>query len=508
VIALVVGIVVAVAVVNGIDAVDGTPTTAPVATLIAGVYTAAGVEIADGSTLPAVGFSPIVVRDAASGIRRVKCSMDGAYLGSDNNAPFTFDVASPAIGAHKLRCTLQNDADAGNGFSVRFTVAAGSIPTPSNTVGPTGPADSASQTETSQTQTSQTQTSETVSSQANPASPANTNVVVTDAVSLEKALAEARPGTTITLNDGNYNGADVKDPSGKEPGRFVAAVSGTAAAPIVLQGSPQAILDGGGTGGGYSLHLVGANYWKLLGFTVQSASKGIVLDRSNHTVIDGVHVTDIGAEGIHFRAFSSDNLLTNSRVENTGVRAPNFGEGVYIGSAQSNWGTYTGGEPDHSDRNQIIGNTITDTAAENIDIKEGSSDGVVRGNYLGGDKIASKNSADSWVDVKGNGYVIDANHGYTTPRPNTSECGDPKGETDSAKNPFCDGIQVHVILDGWGQRNTFANNVLEVNAPGAGIWLQNTAVPQHNVIKCDNQVSGAGAGAYATDHYSPLACAP
>ena len=225
---------------------------------------------------------------------------------------------------------------------------------------------------------------------------------MTDAASLQKALTEARPGTTITLRDGNYNGKDVKDPSGKEPGRFVAAASGTAASPIVLQGSPQAILDGGGTGGGYALHLVGANYWKLQGFTVQSASKGIVLDRSNHTVIDGVHVTDIGAEGIHFRAFSSDNLLTNSTVDNTGVGAPNFGEGVYIGSAQSNWKTYTGGKPDNSDRNQIIDNTITDTAAENIDIKEGSSGGVVRGNYLGGDKIASKNSADSWIDVKGN----------------------------------------------------------------------------------------------------------
>jgi len=332
-------------------------------------------------------------------------------------------------------------------------------------------------------------------------------VVVSDAVSLQQALMQARPGMTITLADGTYSGKEVKDPSGDEPGRFVAAVSGTAAAPIVLRGSRQAILDGGGPGGGYALHLRDANYWQLQGFSVQSASKGIVLDGSNHTVIDSVRVTNIGAEGIHFRAFSSDNLLTNSTVDNTGVNAPNFGEGVYVGSAQSNWGTYTNGEPDKSDRNHIINNTIVDTAAENIDIKEGTSDGVVRGNDLGGDKIASKNSADSWIDVKGNGYLIDSNHGVTAPRPDTTECGDPKGDPGSTKNPFCEGMQVHVILDGWGQRNTFTNNTLEVNAPGAGIWLQNTAVAV-NVIKCDNEVTGAQAGDYATNHYSALRCEP
>ena len=188
-------------------------------------------------------------------------------------------------------------------------------------------------------------------------------------------------------------------------------------APIVLQGSRAAILDGGGTGGGYALHLKSANHWRLQGFTVRSAAKRIVLDRSNHNVIDGVHVTNIGDEGIHFRGFSSHNLLVNSAMDNTGVDSPNCGESVYIGSAQSNWETHSGGEPDNSDRNQIIANTVVDTAAENIDIKEGWRDhrtGVVRGNYLGGDKIASKNSADSWIEIKGNGYLIDSNHGVTT----------------------------------------------------------------------------------------------
>lgn len=308
-----------------------------------------------------------------------------------------------------------------------------------------------------------------------------------DALTLKAALAAARPGTTITLADGTYLGDSVRDGHPDEPGRFAASTPGTAAAPITLRGSRRAVLDGGGPDGGYGLHLVGANYWRLEGFTVSSASKGIVLDGSSHVSITGVRVTDIGAEGVHFRSFSSDNTLDRSEVDHTGVSKPNFGEGVYVGSAKSNWGKYSHGAPDTSDRNQIVDNQITATRAEDIDVKEGSTGGALRGNTLDGSEIAGKNSADSWIDVKGNDYTVSGNHGT---------------------HSLLDGFQVHVPLAGWGRRNTFSNNVLDVQAPGVGIWLQNTAVDQGNVIRCSNVVTGAAAGNYATNHYTMLDCVP
>jgi hypothetical protein len=67
---------------------------------------------------------------------------------------------------------------------------------------------------------------------------------------------------------------------------------------------------------------------------------------------------------------------------------------------------------------------------------------------------------------------------------------------------------VHVAAPGWGWDNVFADNVLDVNAPGVGIWLQNTAVAQRNTIRCDNVVSGAAAGNYAMNHYAALSCTP
>lgn len=56
-----------------------------------------------------------------------------------------------------------------------------------------------------------------------------------------------------------------------------------------------------------------------------------------------------------------------------------------------------------------------------------------------------------------------------------------------------------MILDGWGQNNVISANSLEVNAPGAGIWLQNAAVALGNVIRCDNRVAGATPEPYATN---------
>jgi hypothetical protein len=325
---------------------------------------------------------------------------------------------------------------------------------------------------------------------------------VTNAFELRDALAAVQPGQIIDMADGLYDGKQVKDPSGKEPGYFWLKTSGTPAAPITLRGSRNAVLSGGSTGGGYALHLVGAHYIHLQGFTAGPGSKGIVLDNSSHVTLDGVRVTNIGQEGVHFRTFSSDNLIQNSEVDHTGVDSPNFGEGIYIGSANSNWGTYTDGGPDNSDRNWVVNNRVWATGAECVDIKEGSSGGMLRGNWFDGDSIEGKNSADSWIDVKGNGYVIDQNHGV---HPDA-------GYSEGGVQAFLDGFEVHVALAGWGRDNVFSSNTLEVNAAGVGIWIQKEGVDAGNVVRCDNTVTGALGGNFGCINHDPtpppFSCTP
>jgi len=278
---------------------------------------------------------------------------------------------------------------------------------------------------------------------------------VTSADGLQDALSAATPGSTILLAPGTYQGT------------FTATAQGTASAPIVLCGTAESILDGGAIDGGYVFHLDGASYWTLQGFSVRNGQKGVMADETVGTVIRGLTVSEVGDEAIHLRRFSTDNLVAGNHIRQTGLRKPKFGEGIYIGTAESNWCDVSDCQPDRSDRNQVTDNDIAETTAENVDIKEGTTGGVLNGNTFNG---ATLTAADSWVDVKGNDWVIDSNTGTTSPQ---------------------DGFQTHEILEGWGTRNVFRNNTAEVDGPGYGFAL---TPERKNIVECNNSTAGAAQG--------------
>jgi hypothetical protein len=308
--------------------------------------------------------------------------------------------------------------------------------------------------------------------------PANRVVRVSTSAQLTSALADARPGDLIDVADGVYTSKGLsatQSIGGKRYfGTFTLERSGTAAAPIRILGSRQAVIDGmpggNGTATQYGLYLVGTSYVEITGLTVRNVAKGVVLDRSDHVTLAGLAVHTIGQEGIHLRASSSDNVVRDNEVHDTGLKKATFGEGIYVGSANSNWGTYSDGAPDRSDRNQLIGNRIYRTGAESMDIKEGTTGGLIRGNTFEGSTM-SGSWADSWIDVKGNGWQIAGNRGM---------------------NALEDGFQVHRALTGWGNSNVFTGNVADVRGPGYGFWLQGGV--SGNVIACDNVVTAAGKG--------------
>jgi hypothetical protein len=244
------------------------------------------------------------------------------------------------------------------------------------------------------------------------------------------------------LKDGIYNGNFI----------IPASANGTADKVITLSGSKKVILDGNTINTGYVLHLQ-ASYWIIKDITITNGLKGIMCDGANFNFIDNIAVNNIGEEGVHFRKFSSHNVLQNSIVTNTGLKTADYGEGVYIGTAVSNWSKYTNGVEDRCDSNKVINNTIgPNITAECIDVKEGSTGGVIRGNNFNSTGITGANSGDSWMDVKDNGYLIESNTGFN-----------PIGSV------LKDGYQVHCAVDGWGNYNIFKNNISEINVDGYGI---------------------------------------
>ena len=287
-------------------------------------------------------------------------------------------------------------------------------------------------------------------------------VPVRTATELAAALSHAAGGDAIELADGVY------------AGRFVITRSGTNTAPITLCGGRQAILDGGGVTTGYGVALQ-ADYWVLAGFTVRHSNKGIMTDHANFNVLRGLEVYGTGGEGIHLRRFSSHNTVQGNFIHDTGLYVAHDGEGVYVGSAYTNWCTYTACQPDRSDANQIIGNTIgPNTTAESVDLKEGTTGGLVSGNTFDGSGMTA---ADSWVDAKGNGYLIKANTGTNAPT---------------------DGFQTHIQLAGWGNDNIFQANIANVHAAGYGFRIKVGSIG--DLVTCDNIVR------YASQGYANVAC--
>jgi Periplasmic copper-binding protein (NosD) len=294
--------------------------------------------------------------------------------------------------------------------------------------------------------------------------PASARTAVSSASGLKSALASARPGETIVLAPGVYTG------------NFTASRSGTASAPITVCGSRNAVLQGQTIAEGYTFYLDHASWWRVEGFTVQGGQKGVMADGASHDVLDGLYVHGTGDEAIHLRSFSSDDTISHCVVRDTGLLRQSFGEGLYVGSAHKNWCRYSGCQPDRSDGNILIGNNIADTTAENIDIKEGTTGGKIIGNQFNGTGMV-ESAATGWINVKGNGWLIQGNTGVN-----------------SDKN----GYQVHQVYPGWGIGNVFTGNRAQVNGPGYGIYVQSKRL--QTVVSCDNAVTAAG------DGFSTLPC--
>jgi serine/threonine protein kinase len=284
---------------------------------------------------------------------------------------------------------------------------------------------------------------------------------VATARELSRALEAARAGDTIRLAPGEYHGT------------FFTSRQGTAEDPITLTGPREAMLFNPGTEKdcsptrstevsycGYGLHLNHAAHWNLSGFTVADSKKGIVLDDSQHVTIDGVEVVGIQEEAVHFRTSSSDNVIQNSRIHQIGSETQAaYGAGIVFGSDDGLWRKYGEGiqvggyAPDRSDRNKALNNELgPHISAEHIDLMEGTKDGVIRGNSFNGHGISGENYADSWLDAKGNAYLIEGNSG-----------------TFGGDGHLKDGFQAHAVDPGWGCGNVFRDNDANLGgAPGYG----------------------------------------
>ncbi len=292
-------------------------------------------------------------------------------------------------------------------------------------------------------------------SPASPPPPPPGVVTVRDDAQLQAALNAAGPGTVIALADGTYG----------QP--VVLSRSGTASAPIVVRGSPSAVLRPGRSASA-ALRLDGASHVRLEGFSVRGGLVGVLVERSSGVTLRGLDISESATDGIRIRSGSADTVVENSRIHDTGRVIASEGGGVSIGSA--------GSPGDGSDRTIVRGNVISNTGAESVRAFAGTSNGTIQNNTFGAAGAKGRAAgADSWVDIAGNGYRVTGNRGTSTsPR-------------------IQDGLTSHVTAAGWGRSNTFSGNDLRLKTDGYGIFVEG-GPDTGSVVACDNSVTGARAG--------------
>ena len=199
------------------------------------------------------------------------------------------------------------------------------------------------------------------------------------------AVAAAEPGDVIRLvaNIGSilqYRGFLAEADRGVGNG-------GTPERPITITANPDVWIDPGDTSNRKpALDLLHTQHVNVDGVNVRNSQFGIRVSQSNGTAespltITNSTVTNIGHSGIvvagHLKTRSPSRhvRVEANTVSNTGQTASEFGEGVYIGYGATEWA-------DQTSDVTVIGNEITQTTAEGIDVKPGTRNIRIQDNTI------------------------------------------------------------------------------------------------------------------------------
>lgn len=207
-------------------------------------------------------------------------------------------------------------------------------------------------------------------------------------LTIQHAADRVQPGDTVIVHAGTYTG-------------FTTGAQGTAAAPIVFTADGTVDIDGAATADRDAIHIEGASYVTVEGFTVTHATRsGISALSCDHITIRN-NVADQNAKWGIFSAFCEDLTVEDNQASRSGEQ-----HGIYASNS--------------ADHPVIRGNTVWGNAMCGIhmngDISQGGdgviSNALVENNYIhdnglaGGSAINGDGVADSVI----RNNVLDDNH--------------------------------------------------------------------------------------------------
>ncbi len=215
-----------------------------------------------------------------------------------------------------------------------------------------------------------------------------------------RAMRNAKPGDEIVIAPGTYTAPDKVVIDGRAA-RFFSDKNGTSSKPITVRAknasNPPILKGPNGRYDGYVMRILG-DHWRIKDLILEEGSKGLVFDNANNGIIENVTVRELGEEGIHLRDGSSNNLIKNCKVYNTGIKKPGIGEGLYVGSDKKQHDIYNRDCNNNTIDGCIVGPNVT---AEGVDVKEGTKNTIIKNCTFSAKGISGENSADAFIDLKG-----------------------------------------------------------------------------------------------------------
>eukprot|EP00752_Nemacystus_decipiens_P016996 g15219.t1 len=206
--------------------------------------------------------------------------------------------------------------------------------------------------------------------------------------SIGSALAEAGPGDTVVLADGEYDEA------------IVTVQGGERGNPLTITGGRSAVINAEYHG---RVVLVQHSWVTIEGFTVDGkiadadeaasyANKGVFVDSGNTSgdetlegfVMREMSIINCGDECVRLKNFVVGAELSYNEISNCGVRdfvygnSGKNGEGIYVGTSSTQWDD----GPDGCSDILISRNVITPNGNECVDIKEGSTGVIGDGSWF------------------------------------------------------------------------------------------------------------------------------
>jgi len=205
-----------------------------------------------------------------------------------------------------------------------------------------------------------------------------------------------------------YFGVASVDTSGHDGAHFYAGELPEDFEKVVVRGDGGDVTLSGDDVDANAVLLVEGDNWEIRSVTLTGARNGVVLSGANNTFLSGISIEDVGERGLYMHNGSSNNVISNSSIFNTGMSLSgeteeSQGEAIVVGEEVDDTTDFV-----FSDNNYISNMVFgTDILTESVDVNNGATNTKINHSLFvtaGIDPVLSEQSSIVAISGEGTDY--------------------------------------------------------------------------------------------------------